>query len=485
MHAKRRDEKSGRARTASLALALALLLAPELFADDYFYVDDASAPLTSLSDLAQEFIVQRDLTLPYPPALGLFIQPVDKSVPASLDGFPGAFRNELIAANHGGLNVYPVTCVQLRGLESIIFLNATNAIIGSVPYTDDSIWNRPAWSDADYDLQSRDPARVGLTLYLVTPADLAAADEAAELQAEINAVTADATTAVEGGMRRGNWPTYQMQSLQEMSFSNLIIAAIQPVDDGAQLSIGLPAGWSNRLDVIVSDDLGPFLWRWRATLNDATNGISFDWVDTNAPAIDRTFHLLGNADIDSDGDGISDAIERYVTKTSPTSVDTDDDGMNDGWEVTNGHNPLDPNDPPNVRGTIGYSGGQTGPVIVVAVETPDSWATNNAVRLDSPGTYRISNLTATNYWIKAFVDSNGDASNGLTEAWGRYSTNAIEITNMVVGIDFSLADLDTDGDGRPDWWEVANRTDPNNPDMIAPVVTLYLPPNGGVFTVMP
>ncbi len=197
MHAKRRYEKSGRARTTGLALTLALLLAPELIASAFFYIDDAKAPLASLSDVAQEFIVQRGLTLPYPPDLGLFIQPVDKSVPASLAAFPVAFRNDLIVADHWGLNVYPVTCIQIRGLDSIIFLNATNAVIGSVPYTDDSIWNRPAWSDDGYDtdLRSRDPARVGLTLYLVTPADLAAADEAAELQAEIDAVTADATTA--------------------------------------------------------------------------------------------------------------------------------------------------------------------------------------------------------------------------------------------------------------------------------------------------
>jgi len=32
--------------------------------------------------------------------------------------------------------------------------------------------------------------------------------------------------------------------------------------------------------------------------------------------------------------------------TNPILEDTDGDGHNDGWEVQNGYDPLDPNDPP-------------------------------------------------------------------------------------------------------------------------------------------
>lgn len=44
---------------------------------------------------------------------------------------------------------------------------------------------------------------------------------------------------------------------------------------------------------------------------------------------------------DSDGDGLSDAEEVYITRTSPTEADTDGDGLGDGVEVLNRLNPLD------------------------------------------------------------------------------------------------------------------------------------------------
>ncbi|HJM44757.1 MAG TPA: hypothetical protein QF644_02275, partial [Candidatus Poseidoniaceae archaeon] len=45
---------------------------------------------------------------------------------------------------------------------------------------------------------------------------------------------------------------------------------------------------------------------------------------------------------DSDGDGLSDQIEKTQYGTDPAVWDTDRDGLSDGWEVLNG---LDPNDP--------------------------------------------------------------------------------------------------------------------------------------------
>jgi len=47
----------------------------------------------------------------------------------------------------------------------------------------------------------------------------------------------------------------------------------------------------------------------------------------------------GDADIDSDNDGLSN-ISEYLHHTNPSLADTDNDGMNDGWEVNNSLNPL-------------------------------------------------------------------------------------------------------------------------------------------------
>lgn len=49
---------------------------------------------------------------------------------------------------------------------------------------------------------------------------------------------------------------------------------------------------------------------------------------------------------DQDGDGLTNTDEA-ANGTDPTNPDSDGDGINDGDEVTNGTNPLDPCDPPN------------------------------------------------------------------------------------------------------------------------------------------
>jgi predicted Zn-dependent protease len=48
-----------------------------------------------------------------------------------------------------------------------------------------------------------------------------------------------------------------------------------------------------------------------------------------------------NPNKDSDGDGISDDDETFVTGTDPNNKDTDNDGLGDGVEVINNMNPLD------------------------------------------------------------------------------------------------------------------------------------------------
>ena len=54
----------------------------------------------------------------------------------------------------------------------------------------------------------------------------------------------------------------------------------------------------------------------------------------------QSFYILGDGTIDPDGDGLSTAYERLVTRTNPNLWDTDGDGMSDGWEVNNGSDPT-------------------------------------------------------------------------------------------------------------------------------------------------
>jgi hypothetical protein len=53
-----------------------------------------------------------------------------------------------------------------------------------------------------------------------------------------------------------------------------------------------------------------------------------------------------NADPDDNNDGLSDVDELDVYGTNPLRRDTDGDGLGDGDEITNGLNPLDPEDCP-------------------------------------------------------------------------------------------------------------------------------------------
>jgi len=51
------------------------------------------------------------------------------------------------------------------------------------------------------------------------------------------------------------------------------------------------------------------------------------------------FLILGTPQ-DTDGDGLTDAYERLVSKTNPNIADTSGDGISDSDEILNGYNPL-------------------------------------------------------------------------------------------------------------------------------------------------
>jgi hypothetical protein len=61
---------------------------------------------------------------------------------------------------------------------------------------------------------------------------------------------------------------------------------------------------------------------------------------TNLP-VEAAFLILGHP-TDRDGDGLTDAYERLVSKTDPNNSDTDGDGVLDGWEIVFGTDPKNP-----------------------------------------------------------------------------------------------------------------------------------------------
>ncbi len=97
---------------------------------------------------------------------------------------------------------------------------------------------------------------------------------------------------------------------------------------------------------------------------------------------------------------------------------------------------------PRISGTVAYGGSRTGACIVVAVTEPGSWNTNRACRLPAPGAYAFDHLPfVSNYWVAAFLDTNGSGEYEPGEPQGRYPGASLALTGNLAGIDITLSDL--------------------------------------------
>jgi predicted outer membrane repeat protein len=417
-------------------------------------------------------------------------------------GFPDEFLKALVYDIEFGCPVYTLTIQEDHKTRDIVIYNANDeAILTLYQEGYDPRWLvellKPDTYDAKYSADYRsyieswlDPARVEIEVKLIL-------SDYIKTYAENSIATLeDALQSLSAKSKGGGGVIMAMRS--PAAETNIVIQDMYRLTNGIKLEIGYPDDFTNRLDIFTCTNLVPFWWSLTASNLSTMGTNTITWTDTDTNPVIR-FYAIGNADLDSDFDGLKDAREKYLYHSDPTNrdsdgdglvdgysgvvttnaypagthtnggayvegeltwqtnpqlLDTDGDGMGDGWEVANGHNPLDPNDPPNVSGTISYSGRQTGTVWVIAVTSSNSWSTNYAKALSVPGPYQIPNVPATNLWLKAWMDSNGNGATNATEAWGACTNNPVLVTNCVTGKDITLADPDLDGDTLPDWWEV-------------------------------
>ncbi|MEI6528083.1 MAG: Calx-beta domain-containing protein [bacterium] len=344
-----------------------------------------------------------------------------------------------------------------------------------------------------------DPSHVEIDIALIPDSyiDIYAENAAASLWDFISQST---TSSLSKSMSSGGMSMMRLPAAD----TNIVISEISLVTSGKLVRVDYPSSFSYPLEMFASSNLMTHSWTILNT-NLVTAGTnSLWWVDTsatNGADIPVRFYAVGSTE-DTDGDGINDGRETLIYRSNPDAMDsdsdglvdgnsgivttnvyptgittngspyvlgelslgtdankfdTDDDGCGDGWEIAHGHNPLDPNDPANVLGTITYSGRQTGTVWVIAVTSSNSWSTAHSYTsavCNFPMAYRISDLEQTNYWLKSWIDTNGNSTNNAAEAQAILTNLSIIITNRLAGQAINLTDPDLDSDGLADWWEI-------------------------------
>jgi len=191
-----------------------------------------------------------------------------------------------------------------------------------------------------------DPTRIQITLTLI-PKDFintyskALAEEQVRLAEEQVALALKTPKSKFGG---------GMMMYQGTGMTNFFLDITQSTG-GIKVTFAYPDDYTNKVDFFTCPDLIAGWWDLAVSATNVSTSTNFiEWVDVNSSAHSPRFYQAGNSDLDTDGDGISDAREKYLYHTNAYTNDTDGDGLSDYYEIFTSH--TDPNNPktnkPNV-----------------------------------------------------------------------------------------------------------------------------------------
>lgn len=259
--------------------------------------------------------------------------------------FPVSFTKLLVTEIFNGLPIYPVVVEENRTTRETYFYNAKGVRILTLrpalsydPFAYlklvyPSLFDRTlSAEDRAWQLAVSDPSRIVMRF------DLLGADQ---VKAMAEALTADSVSRT---------ATIDDSTLARMSLENfasvtgLVIRSISPSTNGPVLDIAWSADFTNRIEVMVRDSVSGLGWTPIPPALETAGSNSLTWTDTAASSVGASrFYRVGNADLDSDSDGLPDAREKMMYGTRLDVSDTDDDALLDGIELLDvGTDPLNP-----------------------------------------------------------------------------------------------------------------------------------------------
>jgi hypothetical protein len=147
-----------------------------------------------------------------------------------------------------------------------------------------------------------DPARVVSVFRLIPEVDYAAHVDALAV-AESEALEAESLAV-------------PMALAMSSSPSNLQLAISNTTNGSVEIKVSWPTTFTNRLDIFASEELVEPDWTVVCSNILTTGVMPFVWEDLNTNWVNR-FYIAGNADLDSDFDGIPDAHEVLIYNTDP------------------------------------------------------------------------------------------------------------------------------------------------------------------------
>lgn len=312
------------------------------------YKEFMSHQISDVYDLEQYFTDGQYFFLPLVPPAEDFIlrQPgIPLVLPFTWEKFPDQFVKGLVPEYENSVPVFPVTILEDPATRETVFFNGEDKEIYALPAAPGydpfaylkaikpGLYSGKYSSDEVYSWQKLyDPARVQIRAKLILPEDV---EPYLYVAAKIAEEAAKAAEEEGGG---GG-----MMLMEGESDSNIVFTAIF-LTNGIGMKIAYPDDFTNRLEVYTCNDILAFNWQLAATNLSTAGTNEITWIDTQLylesdPNTAYSF-AAGNADLDTDGDGLPDAREFFVYRTNPNNPDTDGDGMNDGDEVALGTDPT-------------------------------------------------------------------------------------------------------------------------------------------------